>query len=249
VLPPKPWQPEAVLRLILWLFVSLSAGSLLLHALNPGGASAASAELKFLNFLVGTAFLHGAVLVLVAVFLRQHRIGWREGFGFRAESAAEAVAGGVLVAGIALPVAAALAFASAEAMSRLADTTRNEIFAPVPQQAVTTIREAAHPWQQVVFGVFAIGIAPVTEELLFRGVLYPTLKQNGWPRGAWLVTSCIFALTHANAMTFLPLLALSLALIWLYERTGNLLAPVTAHSLFNAANFYQLMQLQPPAGS
>jgi uncharacterized protein len=171
------------------------------------------------------------------------------GFGFRFGNVLEALAGGALVCGIALPVAAVLASASTEVMLLLADTTSNEAFAPVPQQAVTTIQEAAHPWQQVVFGLFAIGIAPVTEELLFRGVLYPALKQNGWPRGAWVVTSFVFALTHANAMTFLSLFALSLLLIWLYERTGNLLGPIVAHSLFNAVNFYQLMRLQSQGGS
>jgi len=44
-------------------------------------------------------------------------------------------------------------------------------------------------------------------------------------------------LIHLNAPTFVPLFALALALTWLYERTDNLLAPITAHALFNAANY------------
>ena len=37
-----------------------------------------------------------------------------------------------------------------------------------------------------------------------------------------------------NAPTFVPLFVFALALTWLYERTDNLLAPITAHALFNA---------------
>ncbi len=45
---------------------------------------------------------------------------------------------------------------------------------------------------------------------------------------------CLHPFEHAH---FVPLFALALALTWLYERTDNLLAPITAHALFNAANF------------
>jgi len=65
---------------------------------------------------------------------------------------------------------------------------------------------------------------------------------NAWAtRGDITGTSLIFAATHANLMTFIPLVLLSLALIWLYEQTDNLLAPILAHSLFNAVNFFFLV--------
>jgi membrane protease YdiL (CAAX protease family) len=37
-----------------------------------------------------------------------------------------------------------------------------------------------------------------------------------------------------------PLFALALALTWRYEMTDNLLAPIAAHSLFNATNLVAL---------
>ena len=48
-----------------------------------------------------------------------------------------------------------------------------------------------------------------------------------------------------NAPTFVPLFVLALALTWLYEKTDNLLAPITAHSLFNAANLVVLHFQEP----
>ena len=44
-----------------------------------------------------------------------------------------------------------------------------------------------------------------------------------------------------NGAIFLPLFVLALALTWLYEKTDNLLAPITAHALFNAVNFTLLL--------
>jgi len=87
----------------------------------------------------------------------------------------------------------------------------------------------------------AIAGAPVVEEIIFRGILYPALKQHGWPRLALWGTSLLFALTHANAATLLPLSFLAMLLVFLYERTGNLLAPILTHSLFNAANYFALV--------
>ena len=58
---------------------------------------------------------------------------------------------------------------------------------------------------------------------------------------AWFGVSALFALIHVNLPTFVPLFALALALTWLYERTDNLLAPIIAHALFNAANFAVLL--------
>jgi uncharacterized protein len=100
-------------------------------------------------------------------------------------------------------------------------------------------------------GFAAILIVPWAEEMLFRGILYPAVKQWGFPRLACWGTSMAFGAIHFNLVTFLPLTLLALVLVRLYERTGNLLAPITAHSLFNAVNF-ALLYLVPdrfvPAG-
>jgi membrane protease YdiL (CAAX protease family) len=53
--------------------------------------------------------------------------------------------------------------------------------------------------------------------------------------------SFAFALVHGNAAGFASFFVLALALTWLYEHTDNLLAPITVHALFNAANFVLLL--------
>jgi membrane protease YdiL (CAAX protease family) len=104
-------------------------------------------------------------------------------------------------------------------------------------------------WGRVYLGLFAIVLAPVAEEFVFRGMLYPFVKQLGFPKFAWFGVSFLFALIHLDVSKFIPLFALALALTWLYEYTDSLIAPIVGHSLFNATNFALLLwQTRPIHG-
>jgi membrane protease YdiL (CAAX protease family) len=92
--------------------------------------------------------------------------------------------------------------------------------------------------------VAAVLLAPLAEEVLFRGILYPAIKQAGHPRLALWGTALLFAAVHLNVATFVPLTVLALVLTALYEWTNNLLAPIAAHVLFNAFNVVLLVVLQ-----
>ena len=73
---------------------------------------------------------------------------------------------------------------------------------------------------------FTIFVAPLVEELIFRGILYPVLKQTGYPKtGAVgnIVFFCRFSCKFSG-----PFAAdrLAVLLTFLYETTRNLLAPI-----------------------
>jgi membrane protease YdiL (CAAX protease family) len=104
------------------------------------------------------------------------------------------------------------------------------------QRAIEIFANAKSVGLRVYLALFAVVIAPVAEEFIFRGILFPFIKQLGWPKLAWLGVSFLFALIHVNAPTFVPLFVFALALTWLYERTDKLIAPMLAHSLFNGVN-------------
>jgi membrane protease YdiL (CAAX protease family) len=87
--------------------------------------------------------------------------------------------------------------------------------------------------------VLAVCLAPVLEELVFRGALHRGLRHRlgMWP--AALLSSAVFAGVHLEVASTSPVFLVQLFLLgvvfaWLYERTGNLLAPITAHLAFNA---------------
>jgi membrane protease YdiL (CAAX protease family) len=238
MLSAQSWRPEPVLRMIMWLFVCLSVGSLAIYGLHPTSDAPLPPELRFPAFVIGTLSFNGSALVLVGMLVREHATTWREAFGLGIEprqALRTALAGSAVI----LPAM----FLLVEACARLMQLLERE---PVPQGIINTIQKANSPSEIVAYGVAAVLLAPVVEELLFRGILYPTIKAAGFPRWAWGGTSVLFAAMHVNLMTFLPLLLLSLILTWLYERTRNLLAPITAHVVFNAVNFYLLLATSSP---
>ena len=103
-------------------------------------------------------------------------------------------------------------------------------------------------WQKLVLGALAVLGAPVLEEMFFRGILYPTIKQLGFPRVALWGTSLLFAAIHLNAASFIPFALLALALALLYEKTNNLLAPIATHACFNSLNLIMLCLDQRQGG-
>jgi len=78
-------------------------------------------------------------------------------------------------------------------------------------------------------------LAPVCEELFFRGYLQGALLRTSKSRAVW-IAALVFALAHGLSLyAFLPRLVLGLLLGVLLERTGTLLAPVLVHGCYNAA--------------
>lgn len=80
------------------------------------------------------------------------------------------------------------------------------------------------------------GLAPISEELFFRGFLFSGLRSRLalWP--AAVIAGLIFGLVHAptGVTTVIPLAGLGVGLCWLYERTGSLWPPILAHAINNS---------------
>lgn len=88
-------------------------------------------------------------------------------------------------------------------------------------------------------------LAPIVEETLFRGILHGGLRRHWrmWP--AALVSGLLFAAMHMQPGALLPLFALGTGFAILYERSGgSLVAPMTAHAVFNAVNAILLLALR-----
>lgn len=82
----------------------------------------------------------------------------------------------------------------------------------------------------------AVFIAPVVEELIFRGILFQALLRHRRFAYAALLSGAYFALVHLHAPSFLPLLALSVAFSAGYAATGSILTPIVMHTLFNGVS-------------
>lgn len=235
MLPEKTWKTESVLRLMLGVFGTLCIGVVLAGALvklNPGWSDATT---KLVSLIIITLSFHGAALLWIKNFLREEKISWRDAFGFSLQNPKRVIVLGIIAAIVVLPVAWALQQLTAWLM------TWSHLH-PEPQQVVQELKKGGvSPFQQIYLAVVALILAPIVEEMLFRGILYPAIKQAGYPKLALWGTSVLFSLTHQNAPAFLALVFFAMILTLLYEETGNLLAPMVAHSCFNTANFILLL--------
>ena len=268
VLISKPWSPEALLWRLEACMICFCVGFLLvLCAQQLSGVGGAGSSIW--RVVIASLSFQGAGLVLIARFLNEHQVGWREAFGF-GNRWRRAVMLGVLVALFFLPLGWGLQQASALVMTHLPHwlqqawglvtshlphwlqkvsaivTTHLANFKMEPEEQLPVhVLRVSMSWAgRITLGVAAILLAPVAEEILFRGILYAAIKQAGFPRIALWGTVLLFAYVHMNAVSFLPLAALAMVLTALYERTDNLLAPIVAHAMFNALNFVTLFLVE-----
>jgi membrane protease YdiL (CAAX protease family) len=81
-------------------------------------------------------------------------------------------------------------------------------------------------------------MAPLVEELVFRGFLFDAWRQQVRPLTAMLLSSAVFAIVHAS---FIYPFAAGLILCSVYARTGDLRAAILVHFVGNLAFWYPLL--------
>jgi membrane protease YdiL (CAAX protease family) len=102
------------------------------------------------------------------------------------------------------------------------------------QEVIRIFEHSSTVAQRVPIILLAVVVAPVTEELAFRGYLYGVIKRYLGAIPALVLSGILFALIHLNLPSFFPLLVLASAFALAYELSGSLLVPMTMHALFNA---------------
>lgn len=109
------------------------------------------------------------------------------------------------------------------------------------QQIFTSLMK--EPWGYVAIGI----LAPLAEEVVFRGAILRTLlgimsKKNHWV--AIMISAAIFGIVHANLAQFVNALLMGLLLGWMYYRTGSLVPGILLHWVNNTMA-YVLANIMP----
>ncbi|MGI8658630.1 MAG: CPBP family intramembrane glutamic endopeptidase [Candidatus Limnocylindria bacterium] len=98
-----------------------------------------------------------------------------------------------------------------------------------PQAAEQAI-SVVEPWVVVLAIVV---LAPIAEEIFFRGIVFNAWLRERGRRWAFIGSAALFAIIHVSLVALLPIFVLGLGLAWIYSRTGNLLAPIAMHATVN----------------
>jgi membrane protease YdiL (CAAX protease family) len=102
-----------------------------------------------------------------------------------------------------------------------------------------------------VSAILVCVVAPMCEEILFRGFIFTALRRWRGVATAAVLDGLLFGAVHAGSapvLDLVPLAALGIGLCLLYARTGSLYPSMGAHSLNNAVAFSSLASLSVGEG-
>jgi membrane protease YdiL (CAAX protease family) len=200
---------------------------LLLGTTSTNGASGVS-ELS--QTLVADLVLFGVVIF----WLQRWHPEWRAAIGFppRGRWMKEIAVG----TGLGLVVRIVAAIASVVVLSILQATggTGNTT---LPTQVSSNLSAGA----LVVFALVAVVVAPATEELVFRGLLFRTIRDRHSLVLAGIVSAVLFGLVHfvpdhdwrSVVALQVTMMITGFGLAMVYEYRKNLIANVAGHAIFN----------------
>ncbi|MEX0658527.1 MAG: type II CAAX endopeptidase family protein [Egibacteraceae bacterium] len=112
------------------------------------------------------------------------------------------------------------------------------------------LRDAARDPQTAPILVFsALVVAPIAEELFFRGFVFPALVKRVGLWAGIVLSALIFGFVHLNqtedllggALLLARLVPLGMLFAWLYHWRGTLVIPIIVHAVFNAASVALLL--------
>ncbi len=79
-------------------------------------------------------------------------------------------------------------------------------------------------------------IAPIVEEIIFRGILWRVSEKLISSNFAWAITSILFALAHLDLIHIIAVFPLGVLFGYLRKRTNSIVAPMLAHALHNTVS-------------
>jgi membrane protease YdiL (CAAX protease family) len=198
-------------------------GGLVAFFLAMAAASAGRAPGKIDMGSVGTSVaLYGALVLLVVGFLVFRGFNIRETFGLGVGGWTWRVVAGWLL--MLLPLVYFV-----QSLSYGAGGPDQG-----PQPIVDFLMKSSGWQARAAVCVVAVIVAPVTEELIFRGCLYGMLRSFAGRVPAIAISAILFALIHGHVPSLPGLIVLAAGLALVYERCGSLWAPISMHAGFNA---------------
>lgn len=89
--------------------------------------------------------------------------------------------------------------------------------------------------ERVLLVVLVVLLAPLCEELFYRGALIPLVQRRFRPAWSVVAVAALFALSHLNGRQLLGLFVVGVVLGWLRVARRSVAPAIAAHLAFNAA--------------
>jgi len=225
----KPWDLVDVAEVLVVLLLLLVCVSVATAALRGIVGTALSSEtVNAILMAVGYLFCGGCTIALIVYRIGRRRSVW-ELLGLKRGRVVACVGQGIVGFGV---VVALLAIA----LSVLGQFGIERIVPLAPQAPLDVFLAAHNPATFAIYFVLVGIVAPVVEELIFRGFVYSGLRRIMTVPAAALASALVFAAAHVAVPVggLLTITLIGVVLAHLYERSGSLIAPMITHAMYNS---------------
>ncbi len=187
----------------------------------------------FLGLVLSSFLIESTVMVLAVEFIirRKYDLTWYD-LGFRP------LANGWLQKGIIIGVISVPLFMLFMSVSQ-------EFFGmPTENPQIDALTRVGTSWFAILSILLATAVvAPLAEEIVFRGVLFPWLHDRMGLQGAIFVSGLIFGLAHGIPHLIPPLTIFGMILAAVTHYSGTLWSAIIVHAVFNAIQIVSLFVL------
>ena len=105
------------------------------------------------------------------------------------------------------------------------------------------VLESRDPLALSLLAMTAVVLAPLFEEVIFRGTLLPVLARRTGSLTGVVLSGLLFGMAHISIGELAPLTVLGIGLALLRLSSGRLFPCVLMHALWNAVTFVNLLLL------
>jgi membrane protease YdiL (CAAX protease family) len=209
------------------------------HKLSPGADLASAVVVFIFSALLEAIFLIAPLIYAARTAAPELRGTARlrvmlEALGLRQPATRPAEVATAVAAAIGVILVASYAY----------DLILQRLHLPLKTNADTLLSQAKYePYTVIATLLVAVLVAPICEEIFFRGFLFPGLAR-GIPLGGAVVGSALlFGLAHADLGSFVVLVVIGVALAVVRWRTDSLWPGVAIHTLNNAIALIGILYL------
>ncbi len=237
----RPWSGNDSITLLLVVGTVLAAMMLVSQILNQCGIVLSHAGERFL-VLGETLLVQGTAIATIEYLRRRNKRTIQECFfGTQISVTHDLKKGALFYIALIPPVI----------ISALLSSFVLQYFG-IAVESQDILKSFADPEAPLWFSVYmmglAVALAPLVEEMVFRGIALPLAAKYTSPAGAIIGVSLLFALIHAHLPALAPLFVVAVGCSLAYIHSGSILVPITMHALFNGINlsiFYLSYDMTP----
>ena len=239
VRPPVvvPWEPLDVLEAVSLLYFGIAVmgllAGLLLRRLPdfPAGDLVRALIVALQYFLFS-----GSVIIFIWTRVRAPRTRKLAALGMRASNLTRLIAEGIGGYGVLVVILASTSLVAGTGWL-------GGVVGAVQSGERLIMNTESLPARLVLFVLICI-IAPVVEELIFRGFVYAGLRRHMSLAGAVVGSALLFALMHNTPEALLPIGLIGIVLATLYERNRSIVPSIICHALNNTLVFFLMLLAQ-----